>query len=52
MVRVTVFNSEKTGKAGFAKLLLCIREETSRGGRFKGSLVEAVLLKPFDSDPL
>ena len=31
MVRVTVFNSEKTGKAGFAKLSLCIREETSRG---------------------
>ena len=53
MVRVTVFNSEKTGKSGFAKLSLCIREETSwGGGRFKGSLVEAVLLKPFDSDPL
>ena len=31
MVRVTAFNSEKTGKAGFAKLSLCIREETSRG---------------------
>ena len=31
VVRVTVFNSEKTGKAGFAKLSLCIREETSRG---------------------
>ena len=45
---------KKTGKAGFAKLSLCIREETSRGGggRFKGSLVEAVLLKPVDSDPL
>ena len=40
--------------AGFASLSLCIREETSPevGGRFKGSLVGAVLLKPFDSDPL
>ena len=42
----------------FAKLSLCIREETSLGGvgggggRFKGSLVGVVLLKSFDSDPV
>ena len=43
----------------FAKLSLCIREETSLwvgwgggGERFKGSLVGVVLLKSFDSDPV
>ena len=44
-----------TSKAGFAELSLCIREETSpgEGGRiFTGKLIRAVLLKPFDSDPV
>ena len=54
MVCVTVLTSEKTGKAGFAELLWCTREKTSLevGGRFKGNLFGAVLLKPFDSEPL
>ena len=45
-----------TSKAGFAELSLCIREETSPGGgrgrMFTGKLIRAVLLKPFDSDPV
>lgn len=44
-----------TRKAGFAELSLCIREETSPGGGgriFTGKLIRAVLLKPFDSDPV
>ena len=43
MVHVKVFNSEKTGKAGFAKLSLCIREETSRVGGGGGDLKEVWL---------
>ena len=35
---------KNTGEAGFAKLCLCTREETSPGGRFKGSLVGAETL--------
>ena len=36
---------KNNGKASFSRLCLCIREETSPGaGRFKGSLVGAVLL--------
>ena len=37
----------------FAELSFCIREETSPGeqGKFKDSLVGAMLLKPFDSHP-
>ena len=56
MVRVTVFHSEKTGKARFAELLYGVvyKGKTSPevGRRFKGSLVAAVLLKPFNSEPL
>ena len=40
----STFNLENTGVAGFAELCLCTREETSPGGRFKGSLVGAETL--------
>ena len=50
------FNSEKkkkTGEANFLRVIIMYKEETSPGGRFNGSLVGAVLLKPFDSsDPV
>ena len=49
-----LFNSEKKklAKPIFLRGIIMYKEETSPGGRFNGSLVGAVLLKPFDSsDP-
>ena len=40
----SIFNLKNTGEAGFAELCLCTKEETSPGGRFKGSLVGAETL--------
>ena len=55
MVHVTDFNLENTGKAGFCLVIVMHKGRNlsgGGGGGFKGSLVGAVLLKPFDSDPL
>ena len=48
----SLFTWRTTSKAGFAELLLCVREETSPRRRFQGSLVGVVQLKSFDSDPV
>lgn len=50
-VNLSLLTLKKTGKAGVVELSFCIREETSSGGRLKGSLFRAVLLKPFGSNP-
>ena len=48
---------EKTGKANFARLSLCIRKKLflgmggGGGGGFKGILFGSLLQKPFNSDP-
>ena len=46
-------SEKKTGEANFLRVIIMYKEETSPGGRFNGTLVGALLLKPFDSsDPV
>ena len=54
-VFLVIFNSEKNQRSRFCRVIVIYKGRNfprGEGGRFKGSLVGAVLLKPFDSDPV
>ena len=48
-----IFNSEKNRRSRFCRIIVLYKGRNFSGGqgKFKGSLVGAVLLRPFDSDP-